>query len=125
MERIAEFLRYLEKNEKEIELLFKELLINVTSFFRDPEAFAELGMKAIPGLLEHKDRDAPFRIWVPGCSTGEEAYSLAILLIEVMELQKKTLHCRFSHRISTVKRSRRGGARSIPRASAPMFRKPG
>ncbi len=89
MERIAEFLRYLEKNEKEIELLFKELLINVTSFFRDPEAFAELGMKAIPGLLEHKDRDAPFRIWVPGCSTGEEAYSLAILLIEVMELQKK------------------------------------
>jgi two-component system CheB/CheR fusion protein len=89
MERIAEFLRYLEQNDKEIEALFKELLINVTRFFRDPEAFEELAAKAIPGLFEHKDRAAPFRIWVPGCSTGEEAYSLAILLIEAMEMQKK------------------------------------
>ncbi len=91
MEQIAEFLRYLEQNENEIESLFKELLINVTRFFRDPEAFGALAMNAIPDLLEHKSHDAPFRIWVPGCSTGEEAYSLAILLIEAMEKQKKTV----------------------------------
>jgi len=89
MERISDYVRFLEKNQKEIESLFKELLINVTRFFRDPEAFEALEKKVSSGLLETKDRDASFRIWVPGCSTGEEAYALAMLLVETMETHKK------------------------------------
>jgi two-component system CheB/CheR fusion protein len=89
MKRISDYVRYLERNPLEIESLFKELLINVTRFFRDPEAFAALDKKGIQGLLEGKERDAFFRIWVPGCSTGEEAYGLAMLLTEAMEKNKK------------------------------------
>ncbi|MGB7566608.1 MAG: chemotaxis protein CheB [Chitinivibrionales bacterium] len=89
MERIADYVRYLDRNPDEIDSLFKELLINVTRFFRDPEAFAALKKKSIPDLMAGKGRDAFFRIWVPGCSTGEEAYGLAMLLAEAMEKNKK------------------------------------
>jgi two-component system, chemotaxis family, CheB/CheR fusion protein len=64
---------------------FKDLLIGVTSFFRDPEAFAALKEKYLPGLLSDKTEGTLVRIWVAGCSTGEEAYSMAILLQECME----------------------------------------
>jgi two-component system, chemotaxis family, CheB/CheR fusion protein len=89
IERIADYVRYMERNPPEIESLFKEILINVTRFFRDPKAFEALDKKGIPDLLEGKERDAFFRIWVPGCSTGEEAYGLAMLLTEAMEKRKK------------------------------------
>ena len=89
IERIADYVRFLEKDSKEIESLFKELLINVTRFFRDPDAFKALEKKVAEGLLETKDRGESFRVWVAGCSSGEEAYGLAMLLTEILEKHKK------------------------------------
>ena len=77
--------RYLKEHPAESGKLFKELLINVTSFFRDPEAFDALKTEIIPLLLREKPEDYVVRIWVAGCATGEEAYSIAILLAEYME----------------------------------------
>ena len=68
-----------------MQTLFKELLINVTSFFRDPEAFVTLKQDILPQLLAGKPEDYVFRVWVAGCATGEEAYSIAILLREFMD----------------------------------------
>jgi two-component system CheB/CheR fusion protein len=85
IEQTANYIRYLQENPVEVETLFRELLIGVTSFFRDPEAFAELEQKVIPALFEDRDPNQPLRIWVPGCSTGEEAYSIAILIQEHMD----------------------------------------
>lgn len=79
----TEYVNYLRENTHEIDVLFKELLIGVTKFFRDPEAFQEL-KKTILELLKKKKENEPVRMWVAGCSTGEEAYSLAILLLECM-----------------------------------------
>lgn len=79
------YVRYLQQNPLEVETLFKELLIGVTSFFRDPEAFEILKIKVIPKIFSDRPRNKPVRVWVPGCSTGEEAYSIAILIREYME----------------------------------------
>lgn len=86
-----EYARFLEQNPHELDLLFKELFIGVTSFFRDPEAFAALSREALPALLQGKPDDAAVRVWVPGCSTGEEAYSLAMVLRESLDKLKKRL----------------------------------
>jgi two-component system CheB/CheR fusion protein len=79
---IADYLRYMQENPQEATLLFKELLIGVTSFFRDPEAWDHLQKKEIPALLAERPAGGVLRAWVPGCSTGEEAYSLAIAFKE-------------------------------------------
>lgn len=79
------YLRLLEGDPEEVSTLFKEILIGVTKFFRDPEAFESLKEKVFPGILEEKGRDEPVRVWVAGCSTGEEAYAMAILLSEYAE----------------------------------------
>ncbi len=79
------YARYLRENPAEVDILFKELLINVTSFFRDTEAFAALNREVLPRLFENKPENYIFRVWVPGCSSGEEAYSLAILFREYMD----------------------------------------
>jgi two-component system CheB/CheR fusion protein len=81
---ISAYLEYLHEFPEEINLLFHDLLIGVTSFFRDPDAFNALA-EQLPGLLASRKRERILRLWVPGCSTGEEAYSLAILLCELME----------------------------------------
>ncbi len=78
------YARYLKANPAEVQTLFKELLINVTSFFRDAEAFAVLEKEILPQLCKDKPDDYLFRVWVAGCATGEEAYSIAILLRELM-----------------------------------------
>lgn len=78
----ADYRRLLEQDSEEPQLLLKDLLIGVTQFFRDPEAFEALGHLILPRLLEGKAADAPLRIWVPGCASGEEAYSIAILVRE-------------------------------------------
>jgi two-component system CheB/CheR fusion protein len=83
-----EYVRYLQQNPKEVEALFRDLLIGVTCFFRDQEAFAALQEKVIPQIFEGKSSGDLVRVWVPGCSTGEEAYSIAILLQEHMETLK-------------------------------------
>ena len=85
IESIADYVRFLQDNPHETELLFKELLIGVTNFFRDPEVWAVLREKVIPGLLASRPSGGSIRAWVAGCSTGEEAYSLAIVFREVLE----------------------------------------
>lgn len=89
IERIDSYVKYLEKNPNEVEALFKDLLIGVTSFFRDPEAFKVLEGQIIPNLITKKQNGGDIRIWSAGCSTGEEAYSLAILLMEHLEKIKQ------------------------------------
>ena len=73
------------KSPAEVDALFKDLIIGVTSFFRDPKLYEALKEKAIPPLFESEDILHTIRIWVVGCSTGEEAYSMAILLKEHMD----------------------------------------
>ncbi|HIH94822.1 TPA: PAS domain S-box protein [Methanosarcina acetivorans] len=86
---IEEYVNYLEQNSLEVEALFRDFLINVTSFFRNPDAFDVLKEKIIPNLFIDKLVDESIRIWVPGCSTGEEAYSIGILIQEHMDLLKQ------------------------------------
>jgi two-component system CheB/CheR fusion protein len=81
---VYDYVESLNNDTKEVEQLFRDLLISVTHFFRDPEAFALLAAKVVPHLFEGKDADGFVRVWIPGCATGEEAYSLAILLREHM-----------------------------------------
>ncbi len=83
IESIAGYLRYMQESPQETTLLFKELLIGVTSFFRDPEAWDHLQKMEIPALLAERPAGGVLRAWVPGCSTGEEAYSLAMVFKEV------------------------------------------
>lgn len=86
--RIASYVRYLQENSQEVELLFKELLIGVTSFFRDEAAWEHLRLKVIPALLKTREVRQTLRAWSAGCSTGEEAYSLAIAFKEAAEQVK-------------------------------------
>jgi two-component system, chemotaxis family, CheB/CheR fusion protein len=79
---LQDYVTALSRSVEEPALLFRDLLIRVTSFFRDEETFAILESKVIPALFENKGADATVRVWVPGCATGEEAYSLAMLLCE-------------------------------------------
>jgi len=88
IEHIDDYVLYLRKHAGEIDALFRDLLIGVTSFFRDPDAFKALQEEAIVRLLSNKPAGASIRVWVPGCSSGEEAYSIAILLQERMEALK-------------------------------------
>lgn len=85
MDNISNYVRYLQENTHEIQILFKELLIGVTNFFRDPEAFEFLREKVLYQALKEKYPNDPIRIWIPGCSTGEEAYSVAILIYEFLD----------------------------------------
>ncbi|GGF21643.1 CheR family methyltransferase [Hymenobacter cavernae] len=78
------YVRYLQENPHEVEQLFRELLIGVTKFFRDPEAFESLKTHLRP-LLQSKPNDSIIRVWAPGCSTGEEAYTLAMCLLECLD----------------------------------------
>jgi two-component system CheB/CheR fusion protein len=89
IERLEDYASFLQENPLEIEALFRDLLIGVTSFFRDPEAFNALKDQAIPRLFDKIPRDGAVRVWVPGCSTGEEAYSIAMLIHEYIETQKQ------------------------------------
>jgi two-component system CheB/CheR fusion protein len=79
---IDRYLDLLHGEPRELELLTKDLLIHVTSFFRDADVFAQMEKTIIPELVDARDPDAPIRIWVAGCSTGEEVYSIAILCLE-------------------------------------------
>jgi len=87
-EKVTDYIDYLRQRPNEHELLFREFLIGVTEFFRDPIAFEALRTVAIPALLAGKTSADVLRVWVPGCATGEEAYSIAILLREAMGSQR-------------------------------------
>lgn len=81
---VPDFIERLRTQPQELDALLQDLLIGVTNFFRDPQAFEALEREVIPKLFEGKEPDDTVRVWVPGCSTGEEAYSIAILLREHM-----------------------------------------
>lgn len=85
LDEIEGYVRYLQESERERTILFKELLIGVTCFFRDAEPFELLKKTYLPALLPEKPDDYSVRIWVPGCSSGEEVYSIAMILQECME----------------------------------------
>ncbi|REK18791.1 MAG: PAS domain S-box protein [Planctomycetota bacterium] len=82
---IDQYVQRLRRDEQEQDALFRDLLIGVTAFFRDPEAFAELADEVIGEVLRRASESEPVRIWVPACATGEEAYTIAILCREQME----------------------------------------
>ncbi|RKH17979.1 PAS domain-containing protein [Corallococcus sp. CA047B] len=84
VEDLAAYIRHLEERPEELELLHQDLLIHVTSFFRDPASFEALQQKVFPELFQGRPAHQPFRVWIPGCSTGEEVYSLVICLMEYL-----------------------------------------
>lgn len=88
IDEVPDFIDRLRKEPQELDALLQDLLIGVTNFFRDPPAFEALEREVIPKLFEGKGPDDTVRVWVPGCSTGEEAYSIAILLREHMPRQR-------------------------------------
>jgi two-component system CheB/CheR fusion protein len=83
-QNLPEYVRHLKEDKLELDVLYRDLLIGVTRFFRDEEAFRVLEQTILPDLLERTPRDRPLRIWVTGCATGEEVYSLAIVLSDLM-----------------------------------------
>lgn len=90
---LADYVRFLRTNPQEIDLLFKELLIGVTSFFRDAAVWQHLLDVALPALLARRGSETNFRAWVAGCSTGEEAYTLAIVFTEAVQRQPEHHGC--------------------------------
>jgi two-component system CheB/CheR fusion protein len=88
-ESLDDYIKHLRNVPEEAQALFSDLLISVTSFFRDPAAFEYLARSIIPNLFENSDPDAILRIWVPGCATGEEVYSIAMLLLEEAARQER------------------------------------
>lgn len=82
IEKVSDYVERLEAGREELDILYRDLLIGVTKFFRNEEAFSILEKTVIPDLMRRGPRETPLRVWVAGCATGEEAYSLAILLAE-------------------------------------------
>ncbi|MDZ7831430.1 MAG: chemotaxis protein CheB [Desulfobacterales bacterium] len=109
IESMDGYVKFIQQAPQEVDALFRDMLIGVTSFFRDPEAFSALEEQIIPKLFAASHADAEIRIWVPGCSTGDEAYSLAILLAERQEALKQNFKVQIfatdidSHAIATAR----------------------
>lgn len=89
IDSLESYVELLKTAPKEVDALFRDMLIGVTSFFRDPEAFDELEQRVIPLLFNDDEEEEPIRVWSAGCSTGEEAYSIAILLAEFKSVAKR------------------------------------
>jgi two-component system CheB/CheR fusion protein len=81
---LQKYLQVLRKDPSEVEALYQDILIHVTGFFRDPDAFQALRTKVLPNIAASRAAGRPIRVWVPGCSTGEEVYSVAMLLLEAL-----------------------------------------
>lgn len=88
VEKLPEYYEMLKRDSKEVDALYDDFLINVTYFFRDPDFYTTLTEKVFPSIVKHGSTTEPLRIWIAGCSTGEEAYSVAICLIEYLENQE-------------------------------------
>ena len=128
---LDEYLRHLETDRGEVEALYQDILINVTSFFREPETFEALKEVVFPGILKSKNATTPIRIWVPGCSTGQEAYSLVIALLEFLDGQpvRPPIQVFATDLSETVSLARAGGrlprehrGRGLARAAPPLLR---
>ncbi|HKE24279.1 MAG TPA: chemotaxis protein CheB [Bryobacteraceae bacterium] len=84
LETPDKYAKYLRGNRDEVDLLFNDILIHVTSFFREAATFTAITTHVLPAILKNRSQDDPVRVWVPGCATGEEAYSVAICILEYM-----------------------------------------
>jgi two-component system CheB/CheR fusion protein len=89
--KLKDYLRFIGKRPEELDELYRDLLIHVTGFFREPEAFVALRKHVYPKLFEGRKPDNPIRVWVAGCSTGEEVYSIAITLLEYMWVHSRNI----------------------------------
>lgn len=110
-ESLEHYLKYLHENPAEVQALQQDLLIKVTQFFRDPEVFDALKSQVIPQLLKKRSAKEALRLWIPGCATGEEAYSLAICMLESLDLTKNHVPIRvFASDINpaSIERARAG-----------------
>jgi two-component system CheB/CheR fusion protein len=113
VQTLDEYVQILNRDPKELHALYQDLLIKVTGFFRDPGSFLALRAKIFPAMEKDRPRNVPLRIWVPGCSTGEEAYSIAIALVEYMSATHANIPCQiFATDLSEV---------SIERARAGVY----
>jgi two-component system CheB/CheR fusion protein len=112
IDRLEDYVKFVQSDRDELRLLYKDFLIGVTSFFRDPEVFEALKTKVFPRIVENRQKpQAPIRIWVPACSTGEEAYSIAISLLEYLGDQEPSRRVQiFGTDVDqdSVQRARRG-----------------
>ena len=84
IEKLDDYVKYVQSNPSEIRALYQDMLINVTSFFRNPSVFEAMKATVFPNILRNRQHDGAIRVWTPGCSTGEETYSLAIALLEFL-----------------------------------------
>jgi len=84
IERVKDYVRYLDAHPSEVDALFHDILISVTGFFRNSEAFEALKVNALPTITQNRASNQPIRIWVPGCASGEEVYSLVIVILEYL-----------------------------------------
>ena len=84
IESLKDYIHFLNSHPMEVDALFQDILINVTEFFRDPDSFEALKKSIFPAIFQGRDAELPVRIWVPGCSTGEEVYSIIISLLEYL-----------------------------------------
>jgi two-component system CheB/CheR fusion protein len=91
VEKLKDYLRFIGRKPEELDELYRDLLIHVTGFFRELEAFVALRKHVYPKLFEGRKPDNPIRVWVAGCSTGEEAYSIAITLLEYMWVHSRNI----------------------------------
>ena len=91
LDNLSEYVKFLQKNPVEVKALYEDLLINVTELFRDQKSYDALKAEVFPKLLEGRDGDAAIRIWVPGCSTGEEVYSIAMMLTDFLAEQGSSI----------------------------------
>src|SRR5438445_6913426 len=97
LEELKDYVRYIRRNPKELDELYSEILIHVTGFFRDPEAFNVLRTTVFPHLFKDRNpEDGPVRIWIPGCSTGEEVYSIVIAVTEYIWEEARNLKVAFA-----------------------------
>jgi len=95
MEKIDEYVKYLQSNPTEIKALYQDMLINVTSFFRNPKMFEALKTHVFPAIVKNRPPEASLRIWTPGCASGEETYSVAIALLESLGDRASQTHIQF------------------------------
>src|SRR5215467_16141041 len=83
-DKLDEYVRHVQRNPSEIKALYQDMLINVTSFFRNPKVFETVKAEVFPTILKNRSAEVPIRIWTPGCASGEETYSVAIALLEFL-----------------------------------------
>jgi two-component system CheB/CheR fusion protein len=95
IEKLDDYVKYVQTNPSEIRALYQDMLINVTSFFRNPAVFEAMKTSVLPNILKNRQREGSIRVWTPGCSTGEETYSLAITLLEYLGAKNEQASIQF------------------------------